>query len=577
MNGCARSGETASPVSDGWLAIGFSAVILLLVIGGLVSLYALRQSSSEMMLSLNAIGKTREVQFHFQQQFHYWKDVVSANPRSEEFRDSLYHFSYEADRVQDLLFNLKVLCLGFPDLPVRVEALRKRHQIQTDEYSMLSSDMMDAATNTRSAMMAISTSRERDLLASMDDLAKAIEDSAVDETQYVAQRYITRAAAALGIIIALALMMSLYSANRLRQTHGMLDDLVRLRTSDLEQANVMLKREIDEHLQTLDTLERTRGEMQRTNELLSLSEEKYRLIVEGSSDIIFSLDNRFRFIMANKAVLAHFNIGPDELLGREFTEIVWDGNCANSLNRESLRIKLVEMQVSRKPLAFNAEFKSPHLLESKVMQVGLECIEKEGGNEILGKASSVTEDTLASLLETERQKYRIANSLMVAQDLSFRITRNLMRHFSHAEVKHLRMALLELIINAVEHGNLGITFEEKSKAIEQNRYYDFIIERQQADQCSRKRVEIEYVLEPERVLYLIADEGDGFDHADAARSIDQLNDSMETHGRGILLARSIFDSITYNEKGNRVLAIKYLPGMLPRYLSMPTNLMPRSG
>jgi anti-sigma regulatory factor (Ser/Thr protein kinase) len=38
--------------------------------------------------------------------------------------------------------------------------------------------------------------------------------------------------------------------------------------------------------------------------------------------------------------------------------------------------------------------------------------------------------------------------------------------------------------------------------------------------------------------------------------MDAINDSMLSHGRGIAMARSVFDEIRYNTTGNQVLLIK---------------------
>jgi anti-sigma regulatory factor (Ser/Thr protein kinase) len=69
-------------------------------------------------------------------------------------------------------------------------------------------------------------------------------------------------------------------------------------------------------------------------------------------------------------------------------------------------------------------------------------------------------------------------------------------------------------------------------------------------------VTVAYQIEADKVLFTIRDEGDGFDW-------EELPDPREvTHmekgfGRGILIARSSMDELTFNAKGNEVQMVKY--------------------
>jgi len=70
-------------------------------------------------------------------------------------------------------------------------------------------------------------------------------------------------------------------------------------------------------------------------------------------------------------------------------------------------------------------------------------------------------------------------------------------------------------------------------------------------------VHIEYAIDPEKIAYKITDEGPGFDyHAVLNTDPDAVNENMLSHGRGITMAREVFDSIEYNKKGNQVLLVK---------------------
>lgn len=113
--------------------------------------------------------------------------------------------------------------------------------------------------------------------------------------------------------------------------------------------------------------------------------------------------------------------------------------------------------------------------------------------------------------------------------------------------------LAELLINAVEHGNLGITYDEKSKLIDDGTWRDEIIRRGELPENKNKVVEVRFARKLKGCFVSIKDEGKGFDwknflQVDPARSNDN-------HGRGIAQANMMsFDKLTYNEAGNEVTA-----------------------
>lgn len=115
------------------------------------------------------------------------------------------------------------------------------------------------------------------------------------------------------------------------------------------------------------------------------------------------------------------------------------------------------------------------------------------------------------------------------------------------------IGLSELMINAVEHGNLGITYEEKSALLKARRMEQEMAERLARPEYRARMVEVEFERHADRVVVTITDQGEGFDwqrymEMDPTRVFD-------THGRGIALAHDLsFDALEYRGKGNQVLA-----------------------
>jgi len=116
--------------------------------------------------------------------------------------------------------------------------------------------------------------------------------------------------------------------------------------------------------------------------------------------------------------------------------------------------------------------------------------------------------------------------------------------------------LAELLINAIEHGNLGIGYEEKTRLIESGQWRTEIARRLQLPAYAEKRVEVLMQLKAEGVFVQITDEGEGFDW----KSFLMIDPSrtMDNHGRGIAQANAqSFDALRYNARGNQVLAVAY--------------------
>lgn len=116
------------------------------------------------------------------------------------------------------------------------------------------------------------------------------------------------------------------------------------------------------------------------------------------------------------------------------------------------------------------------------------------------------------------------------------------------------LGLWELLINAVEHGNLGITYEEKSRLLQDNTWRQEIDRRIRMPEYAHKRVHVHFERAQEEISITIEDMGPGFDWRQYMElSPERLFDS---HGRGIVLASCYsFDRVEYLGRGNKVRAV----------------------
>ncbi|MEP3478048.1 MAG: response regulator [Fuerstiella sp.] len=138
------------------------------------------------------------------------------------------------------------------------------------------------------------------------------------------------------------------------------------------------------------------------------------------------------------------------------------------------------------------------------------------------------------------------------------------------EMERVRVgiALREAISNAYFHGNLEVVdddFEGHKNdwhRIASSRWYE-------APYCERK-ISLHADINRKRAVFVIADDGDGFDLATEGGEFTPLSDHglensesggagnrAESPGRGQTLMKSIMDEVTYNEAGNEVRMVKY--------------------
>jgi CheY-like chemotaxis protein len=115
------------------------------------------------------------------------------------------------------------------------------------------------------------------------------------------------------------------------------------------------------------------------------------------------------------------------------------------------------------------------------------------------------------------------------------------------------IGLTELLLNAVEHGNLGITYEEKSAMTDKDEWQREVERRLALPENAMKRVEVRFERDSQSVRFTIRDAGSGFDWT-RFLDIDPTR-AFDTHGRGIAMARRLsFSSLDYRGSGNEVVA-----------------------
>lgn len=110
----------------------------------------------------------------------------------------------------------------------------------------------------------------------------------------------------------------------------------------------------------------------------------------------------------------------------------------------------------------------------------------------------------------------------------------------------------ELLVNAIEHGNLGISYDEKSQLLSDGMWEEEVLHRLSITENVYKTVEVFFDSSMKNeICFLIRDQGNGFDWNPYTELSPER--ATHTHGRGIFMANSFsFDRVKYHGIGNEV-------------------------
>lgn len=183
-----------------------------------------------------------------------------------------------------------------------------------------------------------------------------------------------------------------------------------------------------------------------------------------------------------------------------------------------------------------------------------------------------TAETLLAIVRTAVRDFQHAQALRREVGLSTQTLRHLARAefryrtpeeardiatlLSHAcpDARQAALGLFELMLNAVEHGNLGITYGEKSRLIDLSELQVEIRRRLLHPNYAQRWARVEMTRTGQDIQFLISDEGEGFDWRRYLR-IDPER-AFDNHGRGIAMAAMLsFQRLEYQGRGNQVLAV----------------------
>ena len=509
----------------------FIPFIIITVLSGIISLYTTHEYNSYISQFIESLETAKNIQIELQKQFNNGKIIILEGISFNTYQHKIHEYSYNAQNIQNQLFNLGIMCKDMKGIHVKIIKFTNFYKQVNNEFLSYIVNYNDLDFYSSKNIINNSFANEQKLLQMMEDIVSDIDKVSNEKIQYINKYYLTGGFISIGLLTIFALVVSWFSARLFNRFKEKLETKVQRRTEQL----------------------------QKTNDKLSLSEQKYRFLIESTDDMIFTMSEQGEIFTINKSVNEYLKLKSSAVIGNNFYDYLYFDNDNDVFKKQMLKKNIERSLYDKKKMGFYAEFKTNKMIEPIEMFVTLESVTTNGRMEIIGKASKIIENEIIDSFLYEHVKYEISNSLLLADEITHRIILNVKKFLPHNAIAQLRLVISELLINAIEHGNLDITYEDKLLKLQDDVYFDYMTQKINKNDNKDKKIKVEFMVNSERIVIKISDQGKGFDHKKyLSRSAEQITEeSLLQHGRGILLARQIFDEIKYNDKGNQVLCIKY--------------------
>jgi CheY-like chemotaxis protein/anti-sigma regulatory factor (Ser/Thr protein kinase) len=162
---------------------------------------------------------------------------------------------------------------------------------------------------------------------------------------------------------------------------------------------------------------------------------------------------------------------------------------------------------------------------------------------------------LLDCLAEAEWRFVIENDTTLIPPLVDQVRQDLLRLqlCDETSLTRLGIAFHEALMNAVHHGNLEMKSDLRED--DERKYHDLAAQRRTELPYRERRVEVQVRMNRDEAVYVIRDQGPGFDPGSLPDPTDPAN--MErVSGRGLLLVRTFMDEVRHNDRGNEITMIK---------------------
>ncbi|MDP3092531.1 MAG: PAS domain S-box protein [Nitrospira sp.] len=283
----------------------------------------------------------------------------------------------------------------------------------------------------------------------------------------------------------------------------------------------------------------------------------FRMLSELLPLSLFELDAQGRCLYRNRAL--------QRLLGEQHEDnlITADGSVIASSwtewirddDRKSVAEAWSCMLVTMAPIHLESRLALPGS-EPCWVQVSVWPLATDSGLRYLGVMEDITvrKKTIAHTMQLMHHGQFELRTLDEARHLAELLA------YAFPDPSRTQLGLTELLVNGVEHGNLGISYDEKSTLLDQGRFEAELIRRSALPEHRDKRVHITVERTDRNLEMTIFDDGSGFDWRQYLDLDHRRAD--ESHGRGIAMAKAVsFDQLDFQGSGNQVVVSVSLNGV----------------
>jgi CheY-like chemotaxis protein/anti-sigma regulatory factor (Ser/Thr protein kinase) len=170
------------------------------------------------------------------------------------------------------------------------------------------------------------------------------------------------------------------------------------------------------------------------------------------------------------------------------------------------------------------------------------------------QARQAHRDLMGSLIQSEAQ-FRLENDPALIPPLVGRLKETFsdICRCDETTVLRVSIALREAILNAMDHGNLEL--DSALREQDGSAYEKLATERRRQSPYKERRVHVTARETPREAVYVIRDEGPGFDPSALPDPTDPAN-MEKASGRGLLLVRTFMSEVRHNDRGNEITMIR---------------------
>ena len=289
--------------------------------------------------------------------------------------------------------------------------------------------------------------------------------------------------------------------------------------------------------------------------------QKYILVVDDDSTLQMLLQGMIEKT-GNKAVIAENGEKALQFLevgGSNIAAILLDRNMPDMDGIEVVKAVMGDKRFERIPIIMQSGSTDPQQIKEAFDQGVFYYLSKPFKVEALQHVIdlAINKSDLSEILSERVDRGYTPINLIRSASFEFR---------THEEAKSLAILLASffprsqkvmrgmtaLLLNAVEHGTLGLGMERKSELMNTGQFIDEIKRLEKIKSNQNKIVEVQFIHKDDRIAVRITDQGAGFEW----RKMIVFNEERAsfTNGYGILKALNSFDEVKYNTAGNQVMA-----------------------